>query len=232
MILAIDTGRDKQSAAIINDDGVVLSSREVARGVRGDAIVEIVAEIVQNLERVDSGKSISGIAYANGPGSYTGIRIGAAVALGLSAGWGCRYVAVPSLYSELFCSDARPSVGAHLTVIRANERELYCAAYVVDSSGTARESVPLTTLGDCADAELREGLLARATVDDQEFISRGRLIRCDESCGAIKVARAALALIAAPTLIHWQLESPAELEYGKGVSAKTIAERMVAKAET
>ncbi|MCK4505323.1 MAG: tRNA (adenosine(37)-N6)-threonylcarbamoyltransferase complex dimerization subunit type 1 TsaB, partial [Candidatus Aegiribacteria sp.] len=68
----------------------------------------------------------SGIAVSSGPGSYTGLRIGIATAIGLSAGWeiGLKGVETLRVLASSVTSE-RPV----LACIRARQSEVYAALY-------------------------------------------------------------------------------------------------------
>lgn len=72
------------------------------------------------------GRIISGIGVSLGPGSYTGLRIGAATAMGLSAGWGVPLKGVPTLRAIAVsaCSE-----GLVLAAISAREGEVFAAVF-------------------------------------------------------------------------------------------------------
>src|SRR6185503_13488558 len=92
--LAIDTATDIASVAISTGD------RTVARSIRGARqhaaqILPLVQEVLE-LARL-SVQDIKGIIVGDGPGSFTGLRIGWAAAKGLAHEHQLPLVAIPSL---------------------------------------------------------------------------------------------------------------------------------------
>jgi len=72
------------------------------------------------------GGEIAGIAVSAGPGSYTGLRIGMATALGLARGWGSGVAAVETL-RILACTV--PVGSPVMPCIRARKGEVFAAVY-------------------------------------------------------------------------------------------------------
>lgn len=97
LILCIETGTDVCSVGLVRD-GELLSLRESDAG-RDHA--KKVAVFVDELltETGITPDSIDAIAVGEGPGSYTGLRIGVSFAKGLSYGLSKPLIAIPSLAS-------------------------------------------------------------------------------------------------------------------------------------
>ncbi|HET7009795.1 MAG TPA: tRNA (adenosine(37)-N6)-threonylcarbamoyltransferase complex dimerization subunit type 1 TsaB [Anaerolineales bacterium] len=95
MILALDTSSDMTGLALF--DGRRLVAEQLWNGA-GRATAEVAPEIALLLRRTHSSiDSLTGIAVALGPGSFTGLRIGLALARGLALGGRRRLVGVPTL---------------------------------------------------------------------------------------------------------------------------------------
>lgn len=99
-LLAIDTSGQTACAAIVDETQIVGEIALNARtGEKSWTHSEILMPGIDELFRlvgVDM-HSIDYIAYTNGPGSFTGLRIGASTALGLGAGLNKPTIAVPTL---------------------------------------------------------------------------------------------------------------------------------------
>lgn len=94
-ILGIDTTGQTASAALVEEDKLIAEFTLNYKLTHSQTIMPMIAEI---LERTETAKeSIDCIACASGPGSFTGLRIGAATAKGLALGMGKPVVAVPTL---------------------------------------------------------------------------------------------------------------------------------------
>ncbi len=94
-ILGIDTTGQTASAALVEDDKLIAEFTLNYKLTHSQTIMPMIAEII---ERTETDKStIDCIACASGPGSFTGLRIGAATAKGLALALDKPLVAVPTL---------------------------------------------------------------------------------------------------------------------------------------
>jgi tRNA threonylcarbamoyladenosine biosynthesis protein TsaB len=127
--LAIDTATDLASVAV-GVPPAVLGTASV-RGARrhGTEIVRLIDEVLSAAHLRP--KDLAGIVLGDGPGSFTGLRIGWAAAKGLSQEAGLELRAVPSLMAAaaLAAGDLGPvPVAACYDALRG---EVYGAVYVV-----------------------------------------------------------------------------------------------------
>lgn len=125
-ILAIDTSNSQCSVAL-NRDGNIQSAictqaRQHARRLL-PMIDEILIQSGLTLEDLDA------IAFVNGPGSFTGLRIGAGVAQGLAFGANLPVLALSTL--AVMAHKARQQVALEyfLVSMQARENEVYFGAY-------------------------------------------------------------------------------------------------------
>ena len=94
-ILGIDTTGQTASAALVEYDKLIAEFTLNYKLTHSQTIMPMIAEI---MERTETDKAdIDYIACASGPGSFTGLRIGAATAKGLALSMGKPLVAVPTL---------------------------------------------------------------------------------------------------------------------------------------
>ena len=95
MILAIDTATRWTGLALY--DGTAVIAEHGWHGINNQT-VELAPSIENILERgkIDAG-DLRGIAVAIGPGSYTGLRVGLAVAKGMALAYHIPLVGVPTL---------------------------------------------------------------------------------------------------------------------------------------
>jgi len=94
-ILAIDTTGQTASAAIAEGDKLIAEFTLNYKLTHSQTIMPMIAEICEKSET--SPKEVDYIACASGPGSFTGLRIGAATAKGLALALGKEIVPVPTL---------------------------------------------------------------------------------------------------------------------------------------
>jgi len=144
-ILALDTSTEACSAAIWTDTAVL--ERFELGSQHSDRILSMVDELL-----TESGFSLSGfdaIAFGRGPGSFTGLRIGAAVAQGLAFGVDLPVTPISSL-AALAQGIEVPRV---LAAFDARMMQVYSGAYERNAQGlvtligmesvTAPNGVPL-----------------------------------------------------------------------------------------
>lgn len=101
MILALDTSTAACTAALFDESGACIDSRDELIG-RGHA-----ERLVPMLDELLAGRRAKHLLVGTGPGSFTGIRVGLAAAHGLAIGWGCTVSGMSSL--ALLAAGARAS---------------------------------------------------------------------------------------------------------------------------
>ncbi len=95
MLLAIDTATRFASVALYDKGGV---KAEQSWRSDNNHSVEVLPAIVRMLDQqASSARDLSGVAIAKGPGSFTGLRIGMAIAKGLCLALDLPIIAVPTL---------------------------------------------------------------------------------------------------------------------------------------
>jgi tRNA threonylcarbamoyladenosine biosynthesis protein TsaB len=132
-ILAIDTS-NHLALALLETDGIhetlALEHTENA----GRAHAEIILERIQALfTRANLEPHADLIAVGAGPGSYTGLRVGASLALGLARAWNAQVIGVPSLEAIAITREGRVTVS-----MDARRGNVYSASYRV-GTGTILE---------------------------------------------------------------------------------------------
>ncbi|NQW27100.1 MAG: tRNA (adenosine(37)-N6)-threonylcarbamoyltransferase complex dimerization subunit type 1 TsaB [Flammeovirgaceae bacterium] len=132
MILSIETSTPICSIAL-HDEGLLIAE-QLYNLPKSHAILmpEIIKQLLENV-KVDK-KALKAIAVSNGPGSYTGLRIGAATAKGLCNGLGIPLVSISSL--DIMIAEMRIFVGKSTylaPMIDARRMEVYTK--LVDQSG-------------------------------------------------------------------------------------------------
>jgi tRNA threonylcarbamoyladenosine biosynthesis protein TsaB len=95
MLVAIDTATDQASLAL--HDGFRVRMEQTWEAPRRQT-TELAARLVEALEQLDLRPDrLSGVAVTRGPGSFTGLRIGMAVAKGLAIAQSLPLVGIPTL---------------------------------------------------------------------------------------------------------------------------------------
>jgi len=122
-ILALDSSTEACSVALLSDQDVTEKFEVIGRG-----HAEHLLPMIENLLN-ETGAALDDIelfAYGAGPGSFTGLRIGAAMMQGLALARECKLVAVSSLAAL-----ASQQQGQVLSVIDARMEQVYYGLYRV-----------------------------------------------------------------------------------------------------
>jgi tRNA threonylcarbamoyladenosine biosynthesis protein TsaB len=163
MLLAIDTSTKHISFAL--HDGFQLRVEHNWEAPRRHT-VDLVPRIVGALEMLDLGpEHITGVAVARGPGSFTGLRAGMAVAKGLVMARGLPLVGVPTLdiCAAAQCPDERRLVA----VLQAGRGRICFATYRCPDSAWSVESEPCLTTWPKLVGDLDEPALFCGEIDPE-----------------------------------------------------------------
>ena len=128
--LAIETATEVGSVAI-GSPGVVVAERTFAARQHGSMLMPSIVDLLREAD-ADFG-SVVGIALADGPGSFTGIRIGTATAVGIAhAREGMQFRVVPSLMAAAWRARhlANGAIAAWFDALRG---EVFSAIYEFDN---------------------------------------------------------------------------------------------------
>jgi len=138
-ILAIDTSGQQACAAIIDDYIIIGEIALNARtGEKSWTHSEILMPGIDKLFELTGIKrhEITSIAYTCGPGSFTGLRIGASTALGLAAGLNRPTIPVPTLDSLAYNMLGAGCNGLVVPMMDARREQVYSAVYKQGEAGT------------------------------------------------------------------------------------------------
>jgi tRNA threonylcarbamoyladenosine biosynthesis protein TsaB len=95
LILSIETSTPVCSVSL-HDNGELLRVKEIdLPGAHSERLIGLIQELLE--EKSLDGKDISAVAVSEGPGSYTGLRIGVSTAKGLCFAWGIPLIGVSTL---------------------------------------------------------------------------------------------------------------------------------------
>ena len=125
MILAIKSSSLVASAAIA-DGSTVLAEYTIHHKItHSQSLLPMIDEICRMTEQAPG--SFDAVAVAAGPGSFTGLRIGASTAKGLGMAWNCPLVAVPTL--DAMAYGLWNSQGLICPIMDARRSQVYTALY-------------------------------------------------------------------------------------------------------
>lgn len=137
-VLAVETATSWQSIALLDDDRVLAREEQEATGAHGalllPAIDRLMAEAGLTFARLD------GLICSIGPGSFTGLRVGAATLLGLRAATDLPLVLVPTL--EAMVWSLRGTSGPICPVLPSRKGEIYWAVFRWNTAGVIERLVP------------------------------------------------------------------------------------------
>ncbi len=132
-IVAIETSTEACSVALLRDDSELFSEFDITPRQHTRYLPQMLDAVYQRaqLSRLDTDY----IAYSSGPGAFTGVRIAAATAQGLSIGLSAPLIPISTLAvlaqhaCELYALDRV------MSALDARMGETYCAEYVKNAQG-------------------------------------------------------------------------------------------------
>lgn len=139
MILAIETATPVCSVALGLDNGRVAENRIEGRGVHSERTFTFIEELLGRYDLVVG--DLNGVLFSNGPGSYTGLRIGAAAIKGMLFRRDIPLYTLSTLTAFAVPFLTRDSVVIH-SVIDARREHLYHIRCEKMSSGELVQSDP------------------------------------------------------------------------------------------
>ncbi|MDR1128672.1 MAG: tRNA (adenosine(37)-N6)-threonylcarbamoyltransferase complex dimerization subunit type 1 TsaB [Treponema sp.] len=151
-ILAIDTATSLFSAAVSSPAGIFQFETDT-----GPKHSEILLETLDYLVRVSGlgAKDLELVACMQGPGSFTGVRIGFAAAKGMALALGIPFVAAPTL--DCIAAPAAAWPGLVIPAIDAKQKRFFTAVY--------RQNERLTDFMDADAGEIARAILAAGQGD-------------------------------------------------------------------
>lgn len=129
-ILAIDSSAQVASAAVLSDEAVLAEYSVDYRKTHSQTLLPMIDEVLRMTET--SKEDIGAIAVAAGPGSFTGLRIGAATVKGLAMVWDVPVVPVSTI-AGLACNLAGTG-DLVCPLMDARRGQVYTGVYGFDGS--------------------------------------------------------------------------------------------------
>jgi tRNA threonylcarbamoyladenosine biosynthesis protein TsaB len=161
MLVAIDTATDQASLAL--HDGFRVRMEHTWEAPRRHTS-ELTPHLVAAMEQLDlAPEQLSGVAVTKGPGSFTGLRIGMAVAKGLAVAEGLPLVGIPPL--DVVAAGQGRDRRQLAAVLQAGRGRISVATYRWQFGGwQAQEEPRLTTWADL-EQEITEPTLFCGEID-------------------------------------------------------------------
>lgn len=129
-ILAIDTATESCSVALY-DNGRIEQQVQVETSGHSKRVLDMCQNLLAS-NQLQLGQ-LDGIAVDNGPGAFTGVRIGIGVAQGLAYGSGIKVIGISSL--QVLAADCNDNYV--VATIDARMHQIYWAVYKVSQQTTA-----------------------------------------------------------------------------------------------
>ncbi len=192
-LLALETSTAACSVALLSR-GIVYEDHRIVPREHNRLILPMIDGLLRahGVQR----RALDAIAFGRGPGSFTGVRIAAGVAQGVSLGIAIPVLPVSSLAALAQTAIAqRPDVDCVLATIRSRADEIYCALYHRDGElcvSSGDESIAMSS-----DRDLPAGVDAACwVVGDGALHYADRLaeLRCHVDATLLPSARGVLKL--------------------------------------
>ncbi len=135
-ILAIESSAITASVAVVEEDKLLAQYFQNSGLTHSATLMPMIDNLLKNTEL--SLKDIDVIAFASGPGSFTGIRIGVATAKGLA--WPRDILCAPCSTLESMAWQCAHINGEICCVMDARRNQVYCARFLSDGSSILRLS--------------------------------------------------------------------------------------------
>ena len=145
LILALDTSTFSGSIALVKDGRLLAVSTTPKVGTHSKWLMPSISALL-NDGRVGLAE-VDYIALTNGPGSFTGLRIGVSIVKGLAWALGKPVLPVSSLKALAY--NLKDSTSLICPVIDARKDEVYAALYRFDPDGPGGNG-PITLMSDLA----------------------------------------------------------------------------------
>jgi len=137
LTLAIDAATYAGSVAVLRGASVIVEQTVAMRGEREERLMPAVAEALA--AGASSVGELDRVVCGAGPGSFTSLRIAAAIAKGVAEGRGIPLLAISSLTLVLAGAPRLPRAGRYVAALDAMRGEWYAALLELDEGGVVRE---------------------------------------------------------------------------------------------
>ncbi|NIM94159.1 MAG: tRNA (adenosine(37)-N6)-threonylcarbamoyltransferase complex dimerization subunit type 1 TsaB [Anaerolineales bacterium] len=152
MLLALDTATRAIGVALHSGDELLAEHTWVSRGYH---TVQLSPEIALMLRRANCSPSdLTAVAVARGPGSFTGLRIGMALAKGMALAHHLRMIAVPTL--DILAGSQPPREEPMFAVLQAGRGRIAAVWYNWSPTGWEAEDEAETMTWEDVIASLEE----------------------------------------------------------------------------
>lgn len=169
-ILAIETATAACSVAVLCS-GQINAASEVGINIHSKRLLEMVQSVLHEAELKPG--DLDAIAVGQGPGSFTGLRIGIGAAQGIAYGASCPMIGITSLAALAVASKES---GLVIAALDARMGEVYWAAYTKTLPSDAQKAKNIEMIGEVgllAPIALRQEVDAIANKHDSSALLLG-----------------------------------------------------------
>lgn len=136
MILALDTASATASVALAKDERTLISMQLNTGKTHSEQLLPMIDAALSLIKK--DRRDIDAITMTQGPGSFTGLRIGFATAKGLALALRTPLIPVPTL--DVLAEGGRNWRGLVCPIMNARRKEVYTAVYAADGKNITRLS--------------------------------------------------------------------------------------------
>ena len=127
-ILAVETSTEFASVCCLENDTVLMEKKETGNQAHNQLLFNVIDEVINK-----SGITLSKVdlfAVGTGPGSFTGLRVGASAVKGIAMGMSKKIIPVPSIdAAALKAFDLCPDEGSVNIVLEGRQKDFFHAEY-------------------------------------------------------------------------------------------------------
>lgn len=131
IILSIDSSTPVAGVAVLNEAQLLGEAMLNTKNTHSEKLLVLVDNLLKELHLTM--QDITSVAVAQGPGSFTGLRIGMATAKGLAQGSGKKLIAIPTL--DALAHRMSGTCDLICPILHAKRDEVYTAIYQSGSGG-------------------------------------------------------------------------------------------------
>jgi tRNA threonylcarbamoyladenosine biosynthesis protein TsaB len=177
MILAIDTSTQACSAALLLDDNTILADYQLAPREQTQLILPMIQGLLAQANL--SLSQLDALAFAAGPGSFTGLRLAAGLIQGLAFGADLPVISVSTLATmaqRAYVEYEEPKI---IVSMDAYMNEVYCGLYQLNTQTQLMQFSPVISAFNDKDIILSRANFASAmelflaSADNQSYLGIG-----------------------------------------------------------
>ncbi len=166
MILAIDTATRFISLALHDGKRLYLESTWLTANNHSTELSPAIRAAFHQLRLSPS--NLQAVAVAQGPGSFTGLRIGMGAAKGIALAQGIPLIAVPTL--EIVAAAVHPATQPLIALVQAGRGRVCAQTFRHQNGGWIATDQAQVTTWDNLFANISESTLVAGEVDEQAYL--------------------------------------------------------------